>query len=134
MACGQEMTYGRSIEDLRLAEEAGMVFPGAAAEEVEAEVDELDEHCWAAQDVQGARCSACGRHAQVRGAEARGLRAAEQHAGRRGGAAGRAWSGARMAAVVDFVTSIRSPQLPLSGLLLWVPGLHRALQAPQAGN
>jgi hypothetical protein len=30
MACGQEMTYGRSIlEDLRLAEEAGMVFPEA---------------------------------------------------------------------------------------------------------
>jgi hypothetical protein len=42
MACGQEMTYGRSIlEDLRLAEEAGMVFPEAAAAEVEAEVDEL---------------------------------------------------------------------------------------------
>jgi hypothetical protein len=42
MACGQEMTYGRSIlEDLRLAEEAGMVFP-EAAEEVEAEVDELE--------------------------------------------------------------------------------------------
>ena len=39
---GQEMTYGRSIlEDLRLAEEAGMVFP-EAAEEVEAEVDELE--------------------------------------------------------------------------------------------
>ena len=36
------MTYGRSIlEDLRLAEEAGMVFP-EAAEEVEAEVDELE--------------------------------------------------------------------------------------------
>jgi hypothetical protein len=34
MACGQEMTYGRSIlEDLRLlAEEAGMVFPEAAEE------------------------------------------------------------------------------------------------------
>jgi hypothetical protein len=30
MAGGQEMTYGRSIlEDLRLAEEAGMVFPEA---------------------------------------------------------------------------------------------------------
>jgi hypothetical protein len=43
MACGQEMTYGRSIlEDLRLAEEAGMVFPEAAAEEVEAEVGELE--------------------------------------------------------------------------------------------
>jgi hypothetical protein len=42
MACGPEMTYGRSIlEDLRLAEEAGMVFP-EAAEEVEAEVDELE--------------------------------------------------------------------------------------------
>ena len=34
------MTYGRSIlEDLRLAEEAGMVFPEAV---VEAEVDELE--------------------------------------------------------------------------------------------
>jgi hypothetical protein len=42
MACGQEMTYGRSIlEDLRLAEEAGMVFP-EAAEEVDAGVDELE--------------------------------------------------------------------------------------------
>jgi hypothetical protein len=42
MACGQEMTYGRSIlEDLRLAEEAGVVFP-EAAEEVEAGVDELE--------------------------------------------------------------------------------------------
>jgi hypothetical protein len=40
MAGGQEMTYGRSIlEDLRLAEEVGMVFPGAV---VEAEVDELE--------------------------------------------------------------------------------------------
>jgi hypothetical protein len=40
MAGGQEMTYGRSIlEDLRLAEEAGMVFPEAV---VEAEVDELE--------------------------------------------------------------------------------------------
>jgi hypothetical protein len=37
------MMYGRSIlEDLRLAEEAGMVFPEAAAEEVGAEVDELE--------------------------------------------------------------------------------------------
>jgi hypothetical protein len=36
-------TYGRSIlEDLRLAEEAGMVFPEAAAAEVEAEVKELE--------------------------------------------------------------------------------------------
>jgi hypothetical protein len=44
MACGQEMTYGRSIlEDLRLAEEAGMVLPEAAAEEVEAETG-IDEH------------------------------------------------------------------------------------------
>jgi hypothetical protein len=42
MAGGQEMSYGRSIlEDLRLAEEAGMVFR-EAAEEVEAEVDELE--------------------------------------------------------------------------------------------
>jgi hypothetical protein len=42
MACGQEMTYGRStLEDLWLAEEAGMVFP-EAAEEVEAEVDGLE--------------------------------------------------------------------------------------------
>jgi hypothetical protein len=33
MACGQEMIYGRSIlGDLRLAEEAGMVFLEAAAE------------------------------------------------------------------------------------------------------
>jgi hypothetical protein len=40
MAGGQEMTYGRSIlEDLRLAEEAGMVFPEAV---VEAEADELE--------------------------------------------------------------------------------------------
>ena len=40
MAGGQEMTYGRSIlEDLRLAEEAGMVFPEVV---VEAEVDELE--------------------------------------------------------------------------------------------
>jgi hypothetical protein len=30
MACGQEMTYGRSIlQDLRLAEEAGILFPEA---------------------------------------------------------------------------------------------------------
>ena len=36
------MTYGRSIlEDLRLAEEVGMVFPEAVVEEAEAEVDEL---------------------------------------------------------------------------------------------
>jgi hypothetical protein len=43
MACRQEMTYDRSIlEDLRLAEEAGMVFPEVAVEEVEAEVDELE--------------------------------------------------------------------------------------------
>ena len=42
MACGQEMTYGRSVlEDLRLAEEARMVFP-EAAEEVDAGVDELE--------------------------------------------------------------------------------------------
>jgi hypothetical protein len=33
---------GASLEDLRLAEEAGMVFPEAAVEEVEAEVDELE--------------------------------------------------------------------------------------------
>jgi hypothetical protein len=40
MAYGQEMMCGRSIlEDLRLAEEAGMVFPKAV---VEAEVDELE--------------------------------------------------------------------------------------------
>jgi hypothetical protein len=40
MACEQEMTYGRSIpEDLRLAEEARMVFPEAV---VETEVDELE--------------------------------------------------------------------------------------------
>jgi hypothetical protein len=41
MAGGQEsMAYGRSIlEDLRLAEEAGVVFPEAV---VEAEVDELE--------------------------------------------------------------------------------------------
>jgi hypothetical protein len=40
---GQEMTYGRStLEDLRLAEEAGMVFSEAAVEEVEAGVDELE--------------------------------------------------------------------------------------------
>jgi hypothetical protein len=42
MADGQEMTHGRSIlEDLRLAEEVGMVFPEAVVEEAEAEVDEL---------------------------------------------------------------------------------------------
>jgi len=44
---GQEMTYGRSIlEDLRLAEEAGMVFPEAEVvleEEVTAENDGLEE-------------------------------------------------------------------------------------------
>jgi hypothetical protein len=44
MACGQEMAYGRSIlEDLRLAEEAGVVFPEAVVEaEVEAKVAELE--------------------------------------------------------------------------------------------
>jgi hypothetical protein len=43
---GQKMTYGRSIlEDLRLAEEAGMVFPEAEVvleEEVTAENDGLE--------------------------------------------------------------------------------------------
>jgi hypothetical protein len=43
MVGGQEMTYGRSIPgDLRLAEEAGMVFPEVVVEEAEAEVDELE--------------------------------------------------------------------------------------------
>jgi hypothetical protein len=48
------------LEDLQLAEEAGMVFPAAAAEEVEAEaeVDELEAMSTARRrEVQGARCS-----------------------------------------------------------------------------
>ena len=40
---GQEMTYGRSIlEDLRLAEAAGVVFPEAEVEEQQAEPEEGD--------------------------------------------------------------------------------------------
>jgi hypothetical protein len=33
---------GSTLEDLRLAEEVGMVFPEAAAEEMEAEAGELE--------------------------------------------------------------------------------------------
>jgi hypothetical protein len=71
MAGGQEMTYGRSIlEDLRLAEEAGMVFPEAV---VEAEVDKLEVLNTRELRERGKAlgCGACGRRSHGRGVEAR---------------------------------------------------------------
>jgi hypothetical protein len=72
MAGGQEMTYGRSIlKDLRLAEEAGMVFPEAVVEEEVHELEALNTRQLRERGKALGVVPTCGRRSHGKGVEAR---------------------------------------------------------------